>query len=139
MGRRRGGQGARRGVYRFKSGTVPGAATAAVAILFALRNGSTTTLMLGLTVIVAGFSFLQPSLNGMLSRRTDPEKQGAVLGVGQSVSALARILGPFIGIVLLEQKLEYPYMLAIVLMILGSLLIGLAGVRGRDYQAAADG
>ena len=35
---------------------------------------------------------MQPSLNAMLSRRSDPTRQGAIMGVGQSISSLARII-----------------------------------------------
>ena len=49
---------------------------------------------------VVGYAALPPSLQALLSRRSDAEVQGAVLGVGQSASALARILGPIMGNVL---------------------------------------
>ena len=35
-----------------------------------------------------------------ISRRSDPAKQGEILGVNQSASALARILGPMVAITL---------------------------------------
>src|SRR5439155_20727658 len=43
---------------------------------------------------VLGFSALTPSLQAMLSLRTAADEQGEILGVGQSMSALARIAGP---------------------------------------------
>jgi MFS family permease len=55
-----------------------------------------------LFVAVLGFSFLTPSIQALISKRTDPSRQGEVLGVNQSASALARILGPVIGTVLLK-------------------------------------
>ena len=42
-------------------------------------------------------------------RRSDPARQGEVLGVNQSASAMARILGPFIGLTL--YKLEPSHLL----------------------------
>jgi hypothetical protein len=36
----------------------------------------------------------------LISRRSDPAKQGEILGVNQSASAMARILGPMIGLFL---------------------------------------
>ncbi len=49
-------------------------------------------------VAVSGFAFTNPSLAGLVSRRADPTRQGEVLGVSQSASALARILGPMLGL-----------------------------------------
>jgi MFS family permease len=51
-----------------------------------------------MTVAVIGFAFLTPSVQALISRRSDPTRQGEVLGVNQSAAALARILGPFLGI-----------------------------------------
>jgi MFS family permease len=54
--------------------------------------------MVSLTFAVVGFALLTPSAQALISRRSDPEKQGEILGVNQSASALARILGPIIGV-----------------------------------------
>jgi MFS family permease len=51
-----------------------------------------------LTVAVTGFAFLTPSVQSLISRRSDPGQQGEILGANQGASALARILGPFIGL-----------------------------------------
>jgi MFS family permease len=53
-----------------------------------------------LTLAVVGFAFLTPSAQALISRRTDAARQGEVLGVNQSASALARILGPILGMTL---------------------------------------
>src|SRR5262249_24940728 len=53
--------------------------------------------LVSLTVAVIGFAFLTPSAQALISRRSDPERQGEVLGVNQSASALARIFGGFMG------------------------------------------
>jgi MFS transporter, DHA1 family, tetracycline resistance protein len=52
------------------------------------------------TVAVLGYAFLTPSSQALISRSSDPAKQGEVLGVNQSASALARILGPLLSIML---------------------------------------
>jgi DHA1 family tetracycline resistance protein-like MFS transporter len=59
-------------------------------------------LMLALTLSVIGFAFVTPSAQALVSRRTDVNQQGEILGVNQSASAMARILGPIIGVVLYE-------------------------------------
>src|SRR5262249_29197266 len=53
-----------------------------------------------MTIAVIGFALMTPSVQALISRRTDPGHQGEVLGVNQSASALARILGPFLGVTL---------------------------------------
>ena len=50
-----------------------------------------------MAVAVTGFAFLNPSVSALISRRSDPSRQGEVLGVNQSANAMARILGPLIG------------------------------------------
>ncbi|HVS40550.1 MAG TPA: MFS transporter, partial [Gemmataceae bacterium] len=44
-------------------------------------GGLLTLLMIALTIAVVGFSLLTPSATALVSRRSDPEKQGEVLGV----------------------------------------------------------
>ncbi len=51
-----------------------------------------------LTLAVVGFAFLTPSAQSLISRRADPARQGEILGVNQSISAMARILGPVMGL-----------------------------------------
>lgn len=81
---------------------------------------SLTWLLLALFVSVSGFAFLNPSINGLISRRSDPTRQGEILGVNQSASALARILGPAVGNVLFQQtaRHELPYTVAAAMLLL---------------------
>jgi MFS family permease len=55
-----------------------------------------------------------------VSRRTSADRQGEILGVNQSASALARILGPVIGITLykVEESHLLPYIVGAVLLVL---------------------
>jgi DHA1 family tetracycline resistance protein-like MFS transporter len=70
---------------------------------------------------VAGFSALNPSLQALLSLNTGAEEQGEVLGVGQSLTALARIIGPLVGIPMLtEIGVQAPYWLATVGMLVAA-------------------
>jgi MFS family permease len=82
-----------------------GAGVASLAGVNALANahvlgfgGMLALVMIALTVAVVGFSLLTPSATALVSRRSDPEKQGVILGVNQSASAMARILGPIISL-----------------------------------------
>ena len=91
--------------------------------------------MAGLTVVVFGFAFMTPSLNSLISRRSDPARQGGILGLNQSISALARILGPLAGIPLFYRERGLPFWLAASLMAFGLLLVLVAARRGRDWEA----
>jgi DHA1 family tetracycline resistance protein-like MFS transporter len=67
------------------------------ASLGADRNFLMWFLFPALTFAVVGFAFLTPSAQALISRRTEAHRQGEVLGVNQSASAMARILGPIAG------------------------------------------
>ncbi len=92
-----------------------------------------TGLLLGLMPIaVVGYACLTPSLQSLVSRRTSAVIQGEVLGVLQSGSSLARILGPISGNLLFGAKLfgethSAPYFFAAGMMGVAFLLsLGLA-------------
>ncbi len=79
---------------------------------------------------VLGYSALTPSLQAMLSLRTSADEQGEILGVGQSMSALARIAGPLLGVWLfkldkqqLESSVVLPYWAGAGLMLLGVVMV----------------
>jgi MFS family permease len=78
-----------------------------------------TLLMLALAVAVVGFAFLTPSAQALISRRTDADRQGEILGVNQAASAMARILGPVFGLLLyqLTEKHLLPYLFGALLLV----------------------
>jgi MFS family permease len=80
---------------------------------------------------VVGFAFLTPSAQALISKRSDPGRQGEVLGVNQSFSALARILGPLTGVLLFESESSHvlPYAASAVLL---AIVMGLLTRVGRD-------
>jgi len=104
-----------------------------------------SVLFIGLAVIVCGFSCMRPALNSLISRRTDPTQQGTVLGLGDSVGALSRIVGPLVGMPLYHVLAVGPLYLGAILMSFGVVLVRLAVSGGQDFQkqqpaeAAADG
>jgi hypothetical protein len=77
-----------------------GVAVAATDSDAAPRGVLIAAFMVILTIAVSGFAFMTPSAQSLVSRWSDPARQGEVLGVNQSINALARILGPFTGMVL---------------------------------------
>lgn len=100
-------------------------------------NGSNfTLLMVALAVEVTGFAFITPSINSLISRRSDPAKQGGILGVTQSVSSLSRIVGPMVGIPLFYRAAELPYWTGSALMLLALILIAIAVRAGGDFPSA---
>ena len=86
-----------------------------------------------LPIVVIGFSAVTPSLQSMLSQAASSDEQGSVLGTGQSLSSLARILGPLFGIKLLYQSASLPYFLGAILILIGGALIRrMPGKQGVD-------
>jgi MFS family permease len=53
-----------------------------------------TATVIALLVVGLGWGLLAPSLQSLVSRRAMANEQGQVLGVNQSASALARVIGP---------------------------------------------
>jgi DHA1 family tetracycline resistance protein-like MFS transporter len=60
-------------------------------------------------LMAVGSGISTPSLNSLLSRSVEADEQGMALGVGQSSSALGRVLGPAASGFLLEQSLGVPF------------------------------
>jgi len=104
-----------------------------VVLQIAARSTSVPLLFLAATIEVSGFAFITPSLQSLISRRSDPEKQGGIMGVSQSVSALARIAAPMIALPLRGADSTLPYSVSIVLMGMGMLLLFVANRRGKDF------
>lgn len=104
---------------------------------FAGKNGSVTQLFVVLPIAVIGFSAVTPSLQALLSLRTAAEKQGEILGLGQSMSALARIAGPVIGMRMFDKShVEWPYWAGAAMMGVGLVLVALQ--RGGQGEAAEE-
>ncbi len=106
---------------------------------WAAASGSLFWLFAALVVIVCGVACLQPTLYSLLSRWSDPAKQGKVLGVGQSVNALARIVGSAVGIPMLKASFfipfGLPYVVSALLMFAVAALVLAASRSGTDYVA----
>lgn len=100
---------------------------------YAVKLGSVSWLFGALAVIVTGYSCMQPSLYSLISRWSDPGKQGKALGVSQSVSALARIFGSALGIPMLKAFVFLPYIAAAVLMLIVAALVAIACSSGKDF------
>ncbi|MBA2116489.1 MFS transporter [Bremerella alba] len=106
-----------------------------VLILKATQDQSVGLLLGSLAIVVSGFGFMMPSLNSFISRRSDPDKQGGILGIGQSVNSLARIIGSGLGIPLLKLNIVAPFAISAVIMGVGLLLVIVASRSGKDFTA----
>jgi hypothetical protein len=106
-----------------------------VLLSLAGQAGNVWFLVVASAVEVTGFSLMTPSLQSLISRRSDPAKQGGILGVSQSVSALARVAGPLIAVPLFFRGPTLPYWTAMGMMAVGLTIFLLLARRGRDYPA----
>ncbi len=88
--------------------------------------------MIGINVVVAvGSGVFSPSSSSLLSRTVPADRQGAILGVGQSVASLARIIGPSMAGALLDVHRSLPFAL-------GATLLMIAAVLTLRVQAPSD-
>ena len=81
---------------------------------------TTPALLAGLVLIGIGYGGAVPSVLALLSRAADPERQGAVLGIGQSVGSMARVVGPTMAGDLFDVRPALPYLAGAVLILAGA-------------------
>jgi len=55
------------------------------------------------TTVLSAAGFLRPVLSSLISRRTGPHEQGAVIGVTQSLMSVSQIIGPLIASYMIGQ------------------------------------
>ena len=92
--------------------------------LLLLGMATTTPFLLSALVLIGiGYGGSIPSVLALLSRATDPGRQGAVLGLGQSVGSLARVLSPTMAGALFEVRLALPYLAGAVLILIAAIFI----------------
>jgi len=92
-----------------------------------LPQATTVAILIApLTAMAIGFAIGSPSLIAWISRRSPADRQGELLGLAQSTSALARVAGPGIGGLLFDHvDHAAPFQIAAVL-IAGAALTALA-------------
>ena len=71
-----------------------------------------------LAITVVGYAFLTPSLQALISKRSDPARQGEILGVNQSAAAMSRILGPVVWLAMYHMQAAHvlPYVFGAILL-----------------------
>lgn len=87
-------------------------------------TGVLIALLAILAVAITGFAFMVPSVQALISRLSDPAKQGEILGVNQSANAVSRIIGPAAGMLLfyLTPNHVLPYVFGAVLLLISLIL-----------------
>ncbi|MCB0355883.1 MAG: MFS transporter [Bdellovibrionales bacterium] len=85
------------------------------------------------TLMAIGSSLINPTSTGAMSLLSDSSEQGAVMGTGQSLSALGRVLGPALGgWFYRDLSWSAPFYTASVMIFLGFVLIWLNKARMPD-------
>ncbi|MFT5170287.1 MAG: MFS family permease, partial [Candidatus Marinamargulisbacteria bacterium] len=73
-----------------------------------------------LAVMAVGIGFVNAYLPSLLSVHSDPEKQGSIMGVYESLGSLSRILGPLIAYSTIYHSLKAGYLIfGLILCVIG--------------------
>lgn len=100
-----------------------GAVFLVAGLLLTVLMRSVLGLYLSMTLLAIGTSIINPSNQSLTSKLADPDKVGGVLGVGQSLSTLGRVLGPCAGGLAFQHLgVQYPYYLGAGVMVVVLLL-----------------
>ena len=59
--------------------------------------------------MATGTGIINPSWSGFLSRSVEPNEQGTVLGLGQGLGSLGRVLGPAVAGTLFQMDPRAPF------------------------------
>jgi MFS family permease len=105
-----------------------------LAVLGGGTRGGVGWLMVATAVEVSGIAFVFPAISSLISRRSDPAKQGGILGAGESVASIARIAGFGLGVLLYKLNARLPFETAAVLMAVALVLILMAVRMGGDWR-----
>jgi DHA1 family tetracycline resistance protein-like MFS transporter len=77
-----------------------------------------------LAALAVGQGLTTPMLSTLLSRATDADEQGGTLGLGQSLAAAARAVGPIGAGWLYDRAMGAPYAAAAAVMVVAAILVG---------------
>ncbi len=97
---------------------------------------SVPSLLVVLGVLAAGMGFNNPSLSSMVSRLSDPNDQGGILGLASSLASLGRVVGPAWGGYLYDAYgMTTPYLSASAIMLV-AFVASFVGLKTPDSLAA---
>jgi multidrug resistance protein len=96
------------------------------------------TLLGALGMLAMGMGFNSPACSSMISRLTDANDQGGILGLASSMASLGRVVGPAFGGFLYDAYgPRTPYVSAAVLMTITA-MVAVTGFRSREAHAGGD-
>ncbi len=104
-----------------RSLVVAGTLLMAVGLFWQAEAHTVAALIFAVGTIAVGSGLNTPSLTSLISRAAHADHQGGVLGVSQSLGALARAVGPLCGMWLFHIRIDWPYVAAGILMTAGCL------------------
>ncbi len=83
-------------------------------------------LLFALIPVAIGLGIATPTANSLITRESPPEERGQMIGISQSVAALARVLGPLAAGLAFEYEVWGPFVLAgLLLLIAGTFALRL--------------
>jgi multidrug resistance protein len=126
-----------RAVKRVGEARLITAATLLIAISLGLLPFAPTVplLMVTLGLLAVGMGFNGPSLSSMVSKLSDPNDQGGILGLASSLASLGRVFGPAWGGFLFDRfGMTMPYLSAAVIMMIAFLGSSI-GLRDAHHSA----
>jgi multidrug resistance protein len=97
-------------------------------------------LLVSVGILAMGMGFNSPAMSSMVSRLSDPNDQGGILGLASALASLGRVVGPAWGGFLFDQfGMTVPYLSAAAMMFLafGVSLVGLRGAEVKPAEAAS--
>ena len=86
--------------------------------------------IIALSVLAAGQAFTSPTLATMLSRSTNADEQGEILGLSQSLAAAARGIMPVVAGWLYDFGVAFPYILGATVSLIAAALVSSAQFGG---------
>ncbi len=109
------------------------------AFLFLPYTVSLTSLLVVIGLLSAGNGLTNPTLQSLISRNTDRNKQGGVLGITQSFGSMARVIGPAWGGFFFDEiGIAAPYWSGGILLLLCAWLAWYAAQNMQRSQYTAD-
>ncbi len=123
---------------RVSEAKLSAAGTLAAVIGFVILAIGTAThslpvLIIGALLEASGIAFVPAPIQSLISRRSDPQQQGGILGLNQSLSALARIIGHGVCYLLFAVTAALPFWTGAGLMGVALLLVAIHARGDRDF------
>jgi MFS family permease len=116
---------------------VAGLAFVGTGLLLLLVSVDLLTLIIFIAFIGIGSGLVNPSLNTLVSKKTDADNQGAMLGVLGSFNSLGRAIGPPAGGLLYMVNMALPYVVSAGISAIAAVIL-YAKARGEPAGAAAE-